>query len=261
MNNTRLFKVVLFLLFILILVFVYTYYKNYLFTENNNENKPVVNDEKFKFNNEVGPAKAQVTGEVVETSVPRTEAEIADVDDWFKKNGIGPSRNSYENYSNEELAAMVFAGDFIAGDVLTERYIAETNLVEAELTAETSLVYGSHRSIMNLYLIHHYDLPSVMDDDSTRLQKKNQLISMLSYLELADLRGARDLFGTDSYRRVALMSFNRAYEKDVVLTEEDYLTIQHKAKLLYEDYQNRRYELGLGDFDDELPKEVADYLR
>ena len=216
----------------------------------NNDLKTLFSPQKNK--NYAGDAKA---------TLPRTTAEIAEVDDWFKRNGIGPSRESYASYSEDELEAMLLAGDFIAGDVLTSRYLDKMDLQQAKITAEKSLIYGSRRAAMNLYLIYHYDIPSSMDDVETRLRKKDQLVDMFSYLELADLRGGKDLFYTEADRRAALTSFKRAYGDDEILTEEDYLDIQNKALLLYEKYEKKRQELGFGEFDNELPKAVSDYLK
>ncbi|MCE3253195.1 MAG: hypothetical protein K0Q67_2215 [Cellvibrio sp.] len=74
------------------------------------------------------------------------------------------------------------------------------------------------------------------------------------------LRGAGKLYAVHVDTKVIMDNFKGVYKEEVPLSVSDYNEISANSKALYDSYQEERYMPGLGDFDNEMPKEVDGLL-
>lgn len=202
-----------------------------------------------------------VASDMPEEGVPRSAADVAVVQSWFKQVGFSlDGEKAYENaYSDDQLIAMANAGDVIAFDALSKRYLYRGETDKAFEYAERSIVYGSLNGIS---MMSSRDTPILHEDDSFEVRKeaKDMFKQKLAYLELMRLRGAGKLYAVHVDTKVVMDNFKVIYGEENPLSGTDYEEISANAKRLYDGYQEERHRLGLGDFDNELPEEVEAFL-
>ncbi len=190
----------------------------------------------------------------------RTNADIQIMDDFYKRIGKDTDvRNTYKAYSDDELKEMAHKGDFIAADTLAFNYFDRMQLDEAYAMAELGIILGSYQSL-SLASYRHSPHPGEDDDEATREQNKLRLMEYLSYVQLMEMRGGGDILTTEILRNTVLKSFETAYGEKEPLTEESYIAIKKGVQELYNYYQAKRHELGLGDFDNTVPQAVTNYF-
>ena len=79
-----------------------------------------------------------------------------------------------------------------------------------------------------------------------------------AYYQFYGMRGVQNL--SMLFKETQIKNFQSAYKIDKVFTAEDEAWIENRAKELYDYYQAERHKLGLGDFDNEVPKEVKTFF-
>lgn len=194
-------------------------------------------------------------------SAPRSAADVAVIQSWFEQVGFSlGAEKTYENtYSDDQLLAMANAGDVIAFDALSKRCLNRGEVDRAFELAKKSIAYGSLNGIS---MIASGYTPILYEDDSLdmRREAKEKFKRKLVYLELMKLRGAGKLYAVHVDTNVIMDNFKGVYKEEVPLSVSDYIEISANSKALYDSYQEERYMLGLGDFDNEMPKEVDELL-
>lgn len=219
----------------------------------------------------------------------RSEQEIRIVDDWFRKTGFSTElERNYENqYSDDQLRELANKGDIIAINTLANRLthrdingffeeLARLRDVgdmagidklledrenrgkqEFDILLDKGVVYGSLGSIRSLMSSNkpHF---STDDTPAIRYIQQQRLKDYLAYLGLLDLRGGKQLHFAHVDERIVLEHYKTHYNSS--LSEQDLDEISQRSQKLYEEFQLKRYELGLGDFDNELPPEVKKFM-
>lgn len=196
--------------------------------------------------------------QIVEES--RSPQEILIVDNWFKEIGFSTEgrRHYNEQYTDDQLRALSKAGDIIAIEVLVSRHIQRGASDLAYDLAEKGIVYGSFNSIVTM-MNKNMIIPEREDSSTVRAANKEKLIGYLTYANLLKMRGVGQLYAVENREKAEIERFISSYG-ELPLEAEDYERIQSESDNLYKQYQQERYDLGLGDFDNELPNEVKRFL-
>ena len=182
----------------------------------------------------------------------RTATEVAIVNEWLSKVGYDPEKKvGYRAYSDQILSDLVKNGDTIAMSVMEERALNAGDIAKAKTYAELGIAYGSLRSIDSMVI---YTEPSFSGFPIETA--KTQLKESFASLELLSIRG--DAHDAALKRRISLELFEQGYGKENLLNSEDEKWIRARALELYDHYRTERIKLGLGDFDNSIPKEVTD---
>jgi len=182
----------------------------------------------------------------------RTATEVAIVKEWMSKVGYDPEKKvGYRAYSDQILSDLVKNGDTIAMSVMEERAIDAGDIAKAKTYAELGIAYGSLRSIKSMAI---YTEPSFSGFPIETA--KAQLKESFAYLELLSIRG--DSQSATLKRSISLELFEQGYGQENSLNSEDEKWIRARALELYNHYRAERIKLGLGDFDNSIPKEVTD---
>lgn len=232
-------------------------------------------------NNSSAPVKAPSPSAVKQ----RTAADVAIVDSWFDEVGYSTElRKTYDQqYSDEQLKDLADTGDIIAIDTLLERIFRKNNLeFEAKLKAlidagdyvgiqqlgtidkeyialaEKGIVYGSYNAISALARSVG-QVPSPDDSPEQKQQNIQSLREQLAFMGVMKMRGGGELYSTDILKEHMLNWYRKDYGEEP-LSAEDHEWINNRTHELYNHYQAKRHELGLGDFDNEPPKEVKEFL-
>jgi|GEM_PF-4968599 len=136
-----------------------------------------------------------------------------------------------------------------SGDVKAIQLLAMERLKQGEVEASFQLwldaaVYGSTQAL-NLAAGDKFASFFIAEDLS---EKEVHLIEAFALIHVSKRRG--DHIATDSY--IQLMKDIRRID----LTSEQEKKISEKADQLYEELENRRKDIGLGPFDNHVPKEL-----
>lgn len=189
----------------------------------------------------------------------RTATEVAVVDDWLSKAGYKVrDRETYLNYTDEQLSALVEKGDTNAMITLSDRYSNDATKQDfVKSLASKAVVYGSLKAIE---LLSIYNMPYVKSTDyGTPVEKiKADMMESFAYCKLLALRG--NTYNAQLRIESDTKAFKKAQNTDTLFSVEEEAQIDKRAKELYDYYQAERNKLGLGDFDNEVPKEVKDFL-
>lgn len=184
-----------------------------------------------------------------------TATEIAIKSEWMRKSGQStPDLEAYEHYSDQQLADLVAQGDFNAMHVLGIRKLESEGISAAVPFAQKEIVYGSLRGITTMA---NYTSPNLYSDSSPDEIKK-QLMESSAYYKLYAMRG--DQYTAKLFNDTMVDAYKKHYQLEKAFTDEDKAWIENRGKELYDNYQAERNKLGLGDFDNEVPKEVKDFF-
>lgn len=190
----------------------------------------------------------------------RTHSDVAVVDNWLKRTGFSPiPQKAYEEqYTEKQLIELSENGDMIATDALTSLYISQGR--DAKIIVpllKRGIIQGSFSSISAMAT--HYNSESLFVASSAEEAKAN-LKESLAYLTLLDLRGVGKAKANDVTRKVYTSTYNERHPNAESISDADEQYIRERAQQLYDDYQAERQQLGLGDFDNDMPEEARKFF-
>jgi hypothetical protein len=178
-------------------------------------------------------------------------AQAAVVKNWMEARGhYGPdddSLNEYKAYDLETLERLAEAGDLKAMVALgwlylsVERYGRPDSLVKYEGIMKRAALYGSTAALGSLSSFQ--SKPEVTDED---------LIERFAWAHVGTLRG--DMWPSEN-----AMSDARIYKFE--FTDAAVTQIKARAHELYNQLEQQRIEMGLGNFDNSRPPEVDNLFR
>lgn len=186
-----------------------------------------------------------------------TPAEAAVVKNWFTERGYSSwsgNPNEYSSYNEETLKKLADGGDIRAMDALGKLYLDTAHAADYGLNAAIPLytkaaIYGSTDALQSLGVSKEIRGYLRADTDEAR---KVEALEVLSIYNVSALRG--DKFPNDTVA-AAFISNN-----SIVLTEADQQKINERSLQIYNDLQQKRRDLGLGDFDNSVPPEVNKFF-
>lgn len=192
-------------------------------------------------------------------SVYGSYQEEAEVKKWCSARGAKcaleqQDEKIYESYDIATLESLSNNGDVRAMTHLAERY-AKDFIDKGEPDKGFELrnqlyfkaaSYGSTDALLKL------GLAANTGTLKSRFQGRELALEALAYYEVAAIRG-------DRFGKVLLGSLP-VRENELALTDADYAYIETRAEEIYQGLQHKRHELGLGEFDNEVPESVTRYF-
>lgn len=132
-----------------------------------------------------------------------------------------------------------------------DQYINELNTWRQEKAKylDMALLHGDKQ-----LLLYADDLVPEADITSNPHTLKDNLIESLAYYEFAAMRGRSEVKYLDAPGKIREYTLLHG---DYTLTNSDKNAILSKARSIYNDYNQRRIELGLGPFTDSEPEELS----
>lgn len=194
--------------------------------------------------------------------------DAAITSDWMTRLGklTHQERADYAHYDEKTLIALADQGDTKAMDVLTNLYIqrgiyTDDNRAKAWKYAEKGAIYGLVSTTLTLAQLT-LDPPDFLKSDEPNLfaDEKNshyKLIEALALIQTISLRGDDHL--SEIMKKSNLDTYNLNYNASVELTALDEAAIKQRAHEIYGEWQKKRLELGLGDFE-APPTSVKKYM-
>lgn len=158
------------------------------------------------------------------------------------------ARSDYASYDDSTLAKMIQNGDAVAMQVQAVRYLTENrspeNVERANKLLEKAIVHGAkYYPFRFLAEQQSFDLLAALTGsrDMSDKEKRTALVDTFTYYQLAEMRGTSDL--KDSMLQLYSEHFQ------ISPTDAEWDQIQSKAGKLYDEYEQRRMDAGLGAFD------------
>ncbi len=185
--------------------------------------------------------------------------ESKEIQGWLERRGyLGPEdERAYGSYSDEILIALAKNNDlraimFLADKAIKapnkdlaykpeeiEKRIAKANAywtLGAALGSTTALDY------IALYMNRGLDAP----------EARPVVLNIMAIYKTIEMRGDMDLSKSSREHFVR--------ERSVVLTQEEQQFVKDQANVIYQDLENRRRELGLGEFDNSMSESVKRFF-
>lgn len=178
------------------------------------------------------------------------EATRAKIIEWFESHGVygfrGPDEQSdYQNYDLETLKKLGDSGDIRALHMLAGK--AES-IGESNAILFSAAIHGSTGALSQIAL----SLETEFDIRNKSVEeRKPYIMESLAYYDAAQLRG--DWWGNIQGKDSLL----KRYPTEFLDVEKAY--IQNRAQEIYDDLQQKRTQMGLGDFDNSVPDEVIKF--
>ena len=223
-------------------------------TEINSQQPPLVSP-----SNEATSSSNQPVQSEQSIDETRTPSEVAIVDSWLKRTGFSPiSQKTYqEQYTEEQLIELSESGDMIATDALVSLYFDQGKSDEIKLSLlKRGIIQGSFNSI-SLMAIHHNSSSFVAPSAE---KAKTSLKESLAYLALLDLRGVGKASANHIKQDFYISTYMDRHPDAEPISDADEQYIRQRAQELYDGYQAERQQLGLGDFDNDMPEEAKRFF-
>ncbi len=200
------------------------------------------------FNKKELEKKSELTGQKQTWNPMGDAASRAKITAWFASRGnysfYGPDeKNEYQNYDKETLNKLSESGDIRAMHELANR--AES-IDESNSTLYKAAIYGSTAAITQIGT--SIEIWKQIDQLPAE-EKRAYVIEALAHYEAATIRG--DWWG--NINDGSSLKNRLSIQPDK--TEQEY--IKKRSQEIYDDLQKKRYELGLGEFDNTVPDEVV----
>lgn len=186
-----------------------------------------------------------------------SEQDIRDIEQWHRS-GIADStfkESDYALYDEATLLDMANSGSTMAMKALWFRYLKEDQpeyVQKRNELATKAIIYGDREMFMHMPEL--VDAQSRVSDQSITPEERHLArIETLAYSEFMGLRGALDA----KYNQQT--AFFRVYatpDSPIHLTEADKNTIRERAQEIYNSYEKKRIELGIGPFDNSVPEGI-----
>lgn len=217
---------------------------------------PIEQNVELSEKNESSPVRviANNSPSVEEEKTDFNEQDKRDIEKWHTS-GITDTAfkdSDYALYDEATLLDMANSGNTMAMKALWFRYLAEDlpeYVQKRNELATKAIIYGDREMFM-----HMPELVSAQDRVSaqniTPEERHSAQIETLAHSEFMGLRGSLDA----KYNQQTV--FFRVYSKPdspIRLTETDKVAIRLRAKEIYDNYEQKRFELGLGSFDNSVP--------
>ncbi|WP_062058589.1 hypothetical protein [Cellvibrio sp. OA-2007] len=180
--------------------------------------------------------------------VAGTPAEEEVVRKWEQDRGyLSKDRQKLGEYKSLDIPSlkiMIDSGDLLAQSELIRRSYGDARTGEIY----KALAMGSTEAVMSLGL----ELEGAYEEKVEAGDESNALVNeIFAVYEMGAQRG-------DRYSQIVLQN-DFIKKHNIQLTEEDKKAIKQRGKELYDEIQQKRFALGLDEFDNTVPSEVSNY--
>lgn len=209
-------------------------------------------------NSQLGTKESNVGASNVTASALNTDnqtgtlapAEAREVSEWLTLKGYLSldQRRYYESYDEKTLVALANNGDLAAIQGLIDKYIKMPNvpLDKVLFYLNEAAIRGSTTAIEGLAIFSSGDY----DHADTTEEKQNAAIENLALRKTMALRGDQML--SDSATKSYIKQVTQMYDSNFRVTPELQIKIDQRAQEIYADFQSKRRDRGLGDFDNSV---------
>lgn len=183
--------------------------------------------------------------------------EAAEVNSWYAARGkFIEGDTEYLSYNRDTLEKLAADGDMRAMQVLGRRYLSQEYSVPrqhgfdaAKKQYWNAAVHGSTEALIALAIIERTATYDLTDDEAG---KKAKALDVLAIYRVAELRG--DLWSPDNQVPVF-----KELER-ITVSETEQAVIEQRAQQIYNDLQQQRTAVGLGNFDNSMPESVKKFF-
>lgn len=186
-------------------------------------------------------------------------AAVAEVEGWFAKHGnyaFNDGNAAYKSYNKETLEKLASTGDLRAIHALAllyekPPYIGEYGAEGYIAQYSRAATYGSTAALTDLAIAHEVRFYDYERDNSV---KKIAAIEVLALYGVSELRG-------DSWANIndGELFRERLTRDNIFLGKSDQDLIAQRSKQIYDQLQQERTALGLGEFDNSTPDSVKQF--
>jgi hypothetical protein len=162
--------------------------------------------------------------------------------------------DEYDNYGKDTLQKLSDAGDIRAMDKLAKLLEKNGDREQAKKIYAKAAVFGSTAALSSLSRRFATDSLAADVKSNDLAAAKSFAIEAMAYLKAASLRGDNIDYFTD------MMSPQTTNPRNLALDQMDYEKVKVRAQQIYDEMQKKRYELGLGEFDNSVPQEEVKML-
>ena len=174
-------------------------------------------------------------------------------EDWAisRNHSIGERKSQIETYKHYDQGVLKTMGE--QGDLLALSALVDSNSSSKdtkEWAARTAAIYGGTGDAMSYFSISNKGASTALMRQGKTKEAKAAFLESVAWDEFSALRGDISLIENIAFT----LSFDEM--KDVKITEQDEAWISARAKEIYFDLSQERSKLGLGSFDNSVPKVV-----
>ncbi len=173
---------------------------------------------------------------------------------WYSERGhFGSDElSAYSAYDDKTLQEMIKNHDMRAAEAMGNKLIDRGDIGGAIDLFYLAAAQGSSGILLNL---SHLTEPPHKVGETTAERKevyRNSVIESLAILKTMSIRGDIRMaaLGMETQKK----SYETLAKEPLVLLEVDLKYIDRRGQEIYDDLQHKRYELGLGDFDNSTSK-------
>jgi len=200
------------------------------------------------------PLPTQISLQKYETLMG-APAQASEVKDWYVRRGnyaFSDGNREYASYNQDALEKLSANGDIRAMHALANMYLDETHLHHydadaANLQYRNAAVYGSTQALADLAVDHQVRFFS---HETNEQAKKAAGLEVLALYNVAELRG-------DKW---ANLNEGLLFKRGMTISVEDQQYINTRSQQIYDELQQNRNELGLGEFDNSVPDAVKHFF-
>ncbi len=183
-------------------------------------------------------------------TVTLAPAEAREASDWLTFKGYLSldQRRYYESYDEKTLVALANNGDLIAILGLVDRYLKMPNVPVDKVIfyLNEATIRGSTTAIEGLAILSSNNYQSADSPED----KQNSAIENLALIKTMALRGDQMLSNNATERYITQVT--QMYDNSFRVTPELQIKIDRRAQEIYDDFQSKRRDRGLGDFDNSV---------
>lgn len=161
---------------------------------------------------------------------------------------------AYLNYDDDTLQKLGANGDLLAMEILVDKAMDnyEIDQDRAEKAIEKAIIYGSTRAVMVKAILETSGGSSaIYIDGKDSPEYRDAMRESLAWFQFGMMRGDLTL------RHFAQREIKRA---GFEMTDEDKMEIDRQARKIFKDMLDRRRELGLGEYDNDVPEGLENYF-
>lgn len=182
------------------------------------------------------------------------QADARDNIQWHADKGhfTEDDLRAYESYTDDALTALSNNNDIRATQVLGDRFFDRGDKDAAVNLYYLAAAQGS--SAILLTLSHLAEPPHQVGEtpEERKIIYRDSVIESLAILKTMAVRGdiRTSALGIETQKK----SYETLAKEPLILSQDDLKKIDMRAQEIYNDLQKKRYELGLGEFDNSTSK-------
>ncbi|MDO3387937.1 hypothetical protein QWI17_18980 [Gilvimarinus sp. SDUM040013] len=193
-------------------------------------------------------------------SAERSEAHRLEHEEFYSDYIVGVDKSSYSDYELDTLLDLAESGDVRAMKTAAIKYLEMSesqddatildSLSKMKGLVESAVVHGD-RELIELLSSNFFEKSVFLSDEYSGLRKEEEFVKAYAFYDFVGLRGN---FSDKYYGQKNLSKIY--YPEKTYLTSAEVEKIKAQAQSIYDSFEKKRVELGLGPFDNTIPPTV-----